>query len=150
MKKLEILNALHKAKSAHLRWTMYAHGLIKGLPLEKEQVPINGADCDFAKWYYGEGQILHPLANFRALEEAHLKVHQVYLDIFVLLFAQDKKTTLWDHFIGKSKKNQEKNQAEAEALFMELEKYSRELIGHLDALQGQLEKMPEEAFAKLG
>ncbi len=111
MKKVEVLAALHKAKSAHLRWTMYAHGLIKGLPFEKDQVPLTGTDCDFGKWYYGAGQFLHPLANFRAMEEAHLKLHKTYLEIFSLLFVQDKKSTLWDTWIGKTKKNHEKTKA---------------------------------------
>lgn len=144
MKKLEILSVLRKAKGAHLRWVMNAHALIEGLPLEKDQVPINGTECVFGRWYYGDGQILHHIQSFRAIEQPHLRLHETYMKIFKLLFVEDQNFSLWDKWLGKAKQAKAQHVAEAQELYKVMEKHSQQIVEQVEILEEVLQKMPED------
>lgn len=149
MKKIETLSVLRKAKGAHLRWVMNAHALIEGLPLEKDQVPINGTECIFGRWYYGDGQILHHIESFRAIEQPHLRLHETYMKIFKLLFVEDQNFSLWDKWVGKAKRAKEQHVAEAQALYKTLEKYSQQIVQQVEILEEILQNMSESDIQRL-
>lgn len=75
MTKLDLLKTVRSARRTHIRWAMKADALIHGIPLEKEQVPVNGTECSFGKWFYGEGQSLSALPSYKALEKPHFDLH---------------------------------------------------------------------------
>lgn len=89
----EIIQKLRKAKQSHKRWVSYASALIEGIPIEKDQVPINYTDCEFGSWYYGDGQALSGLREFKEIEDPHSQLHTLYMQIFALLF--NEKNTLY-------------------------------------------------------
>ena len=62
MDKKETLAQLRRAKSAHILWRSYAHGLISGMPVEEEHAPLQHTDCKFGKWYHGDGKKLASLS----------------------------------------------------------------------------------------
>lgn len=134
MNHYQVLDKLRSAKTAHIRWRSYAQALINGVPVEGSKVPVIHTDCDFGKWYYGDGQRLSHLSTYQAIEEPHEKLHQLYMKIFSLLFTEEK-TSLFQRLIGASAKlTQERKQA-AEAAMDEMLAVSRTLIAAIDALE---------------
>ena len=144
----DFVEEIRRAKKAHLKWVSYAYGLIEGLPLEREQVPVFETDCAFGHWSYGPGQVLNRLQVFRDLEEPHRELHQVYMRIFKILF-QDEGRGLWSRFFGRSAKQDGKKREQALNHFHELRNHSTELIHGLDALEEQLRNMNDEEFSRI-
>lgn len=143
----DFVEEIRRAKKAHLKWVSYAYGLIEGLPLEREQVPVFETDCAFGHWYYGPGQVLNQLQAFRDLEEPHRELHQVYMRIFKILF-QDEDRGLWSRLFGRSAKQDSEKKELALSHFYELRSYSTQLINGLDALEEQLRNMSDEEFSR--
>lgn len=142
MNKEELVKKVREAKAAHVSWVMKADALIRGIPLEKEQVPINGTECSFGKWYYGSGQTLSALPSFKAIEKSHSELHSVYARIFKLLFEETNHSFLSKIF-GQSRKVDEKNTSQARSLFPELKAHSEEVIKCLDSLESEIMAAPE-------
>lgn len=143
MDKIELLHKINAAKRAHVSWVMKADALIQGIPLEKEQVPVNGTECAFGQWYYGEGQGLISLEEFKAIEEPHFKLHHSYAKIFKLLFEDDDHSFLSKLF-GQNKRHEAVKLEQAKLLFPELKKHSEEVVRHLDNLSTQIEKISDK------
>ena len=137
MNKTEAVNNIRAAKQAHMSWVMKADALIYGIPLESDQVPVNGTECLFGQWYYGEGQNLKHLTSFKAIEQPHFELHSTYAQIFKLLFESDDKSFLKKLF-GQSSKQSEVNTQRARELFPKLKEYSNEVIKYLDALDSEI------------
>ncbi|MES0326916.1 MAG: CZB domain-containing protein [Gammaproteobacteria bacterium] len=140
MNKTEAVNKIRAAKQAHMSWVMKADALIYGIPLENNQVPVDGTECIFGQWYYGEGQNLKYLASFKAIEQPHFELHSTYAQIFKLLFESDDKSFLKKLF-GQSSKQSEANTQKARELFPKLKEYSNEVIKYLDVLDSEIESM---------
>lgn len=154
MNKADIITRLRDGKKAHLTWVTHAHALVEGLGVGQEKVPVHGTECGFGCWYYGAGQVLSPLAAFRKVEDPHLKLHDIYLEIHKLLRVADKEDTsgLFGRMLGSGKKLAEEKaaaQARAHTLFTELKMVSKDIAGHLDELQQQLIEMDDAKFAAL-
>lgn len=148
MTKKEILTQLRAAKTAHIQWRSYAQALISGLPVEQDHVPVVHTTCKFGKWYYGPGQALSSLSGYEAIETPHEILHQLYMKIFKILFAEDDRSLLSKVFGSKSKLNKKK-QEEAEALMQNLLSVSRTLLESIALLEQEIQNMPEEELAAL-
>ena len=144
----EIINKLRQAKMAHKRWVGHASAMIEGIPVDKDQVPINYTDCIFGNWYYGEGQNLSSLDKFTAIEDPHTELHVIYMEIFNILFSQ-KKQSFFSKLIGKSTKLSESDKQLARAKFRTLEEVSKRIVEKLDLLEKHLKLMGEDRVAKL-
>lgn len=148
MTKKEILNQLRAAKTAHIQWRSYAQALISGLPVEQDQVPVIHTQCKFGQWYYGSGQNLSSLPGYEAIEAPHEILHQVYMKIFKVLFAEDDRSAFSKLFGSKSKLNK-KRQDEADALMQNLLSVSRTLLEAIALLEQELQSLPEAELAAL-
>ena len=116
----EILGILRRAKSAHIRWRSYAHGLVTGVPVSDDKIPVQHTECAFGQWYYGEGQErLGDMAIFQDLEGPHEMLHGIYAQIHEAV-QQDKKS-------------------KARKLFDELLAVSRDLMGQLELLESEIQ-----------
>lgn len=145
MNKTEFISIIRSAKQSHKRWVENAHSLIEGIPLDKSQVPVNSTDCQFGKWYYGDGQALKPMVNFREIEEHHDALHHTYREIFVLLFEEKEKSiSLFSRLFGRSHKSPVKNQKLAREKFNLLEQQSKTIIQKLDELGNMISGMSED------
>ena len=144
----EIIHKLRKAKMAHKRWVGHASAMIEGIPVEKDQVPINYTDCVFGTWYYDEGQNLSSLDEFKEIEQPHTDLHVIYMEIFKILFGQ-KKRSIFAKMLGKSAKLSEQDRQLARAKFRTLEEVSKHIVEKLDALEKRLKTMGEEKVAEL-
>jgi len=144
----ELIQNLRHARQSHKRWVGYASALIEGIPVDKGQVPVNFTDCQFGKWYYNEGQKLSSLPEFRDIEKTHEQLHIVYMQIFKLLFVE-QKTSLFSKLIGKAAKINEQNKKEARDLFKSLDKSSNLIVEKLRELEQKLKSMPAEELDSL-
>lgn len=87
--KEELLSLIRRAKSSHIRWRAYAQGLVSGVPVAEDRLPVKHTDCKFGQWYYGDGarQLGH-LEIFRDVEAPHEMLHAVYGQIHELVVQQ--------------------------------------------------------------
>lgn len=88
--KSELLALIRRAKSSHIRWRAYAQGLVAGVDVKEDRLPIHHTECAFGKWYYGIARTrFGHLEIFRDLEGPHELLHSVYQQIHTLV--ADKK-----------------------------------------------------------
>ncbi len=81
-----LLALIRKAKSSHIRWRAYAQGLVAGVKVQEDRLPISHTDCKFGHWYYGEGRSqLGDLNIFEDIEGPHEMLHAIYGQIFELV-----------------------------------------------------------------
>ncbi|MDX8377803.1 MAG: CZB domain-containing protein [Mariprofundales bacterium] len=132
-----IIERLNKARVAHLRWVARAEGLVEGLPLAKEQVPVLSTDCDFGTWYHGEGIVLRSLTSYTALDPKHQALHKTYMQIFKLLYGEDDRSALGKMF-GSSKLYKKQQVEKAAILIPKLQMESRTLLDGLDLLEREV------------
>jgi hypothetical protein len=84
--KTEHLDTLRRAKSSHVRWRAYAQGLVAGVEVKEENLPVKHTDCRFGQWYFSEGtELFGDLEVFRDIQGAHEMLHAVYEQIFTLV-----------------------------------------------------------------
>lgn len=154
MNKNEILTHLRDAKKAHVAWVTYANAMVEGLIVEEFKVPIHGTDCGFGKWYYGEGQVLMLLPEFKKIDAPHLKLHETYMGIYKLLKVRDKEdeSSVFSRMMG-SKRKLEAEKADAlekaHVLYKQLKAISLEVVMHLENLQEELMLMRESDLEHL-
>ena len=87
--KEELLGIIRRAKSSHIRWRAYAQGLVSGVSVGEDRLPVKHTDCKFGQWYYGEGkQQLGHLDIFKDVEAPHEMLHAVYGQIHELVVKQ--------------------------------------------------------------
>lgn len=150
MDKTEVIMLLRQAKSGHKKWVENAISLIEGLPLDKNQVPVNGTECMFGQWYYGEGQGLKSLKAFKEIEQYHDGLHRIYREIFILLFEEESKPSLLTRLFGISRKVTEEKKLAAHEKLQALKLQSRSIMKKVDELEEAiLEMSPEQLSAFL-
>ncbi|RBW48538.1 CZB domain-containing protein [Marinobacter sp. F3R11] len=137
MSKKDALSQLRQAKSAHIRWRSYAQALVAGIPVEQDHVPVMHTDCKFGKWYYGEGQKLSSLSSFEAIETSHQILHQIYMEIFRLLFGEDDRSALKKLF-GSKASAKWKKQEQAGRLMEKLVAVSATLLEAIGLLEQEI------------
>jgi hypothetical protein len=151
MNKLAIINRLRDSKKAHIAWVSHAHTLVEGLTVDEEKVPVHGTECGFGCWYYGEGQALSQLPIFRDIEEPHLELHDLYLQIYkhVQVRKQEDDSSMLGRLFGSNKELVAKKAA-AEAhismLFMRLKVISKQIASQLDSLADSIVAMDDADF----
>jgi len=144
MKKEEVLGHLRAAKSAHIKWVQKAKLLINGIEVEEKVIPIDSTECNFGKWFYTDGQILNALSNnpiecMQRIEKLHFDLHDTYLNIFNIYFAQEKQRGFFAKLLGFNKKNiTEAEHTIAEGHYETLEKISKELLDEINRLERRL------------
>ncbi len=148
MERSDIIYQIHTAKRAHISWLSHAQALVSGLPLEKESIPIFATDCQFGQWYYREGQMLSSIDEFKAIEQPHKDLHQVYMKIFKLLFTEHK-ISLLQKILGLASKAKQSDIAMANRLLSQLEHISENMLKHLEALETTINNMNENQWQQL-
>jgi hypothetical protein len=148
MNKEETLMHLRNAKKAHITWVHRAHALIEGLPIEKEQVPVNCTDCQFGQWFYGEGQRLNMMPSMDCLKEIevlHFELHDMYMKIFKIYFTDEGRSFL-SKFFGTRKKISSEQQDIAKHYYGSLKITSEKLISTIERLERRLFALQEGSF----
>jgi predicted phosphoadenosine phosphosulfate sulfurtransferase len=148
MSKKEILSQLRLAKSAHIQWRSYAQALVAGIPVEQDHVPVIHTTCKFGQWYYGTGQQLSSLSSYRAIETPHEMLHQIYMQIFKLLFGEDDRSAFQKLF-GSNAKIKKEHQNDAEGLMKNLLSVSGTLLEAINLLENEIKDLSEEELAQM-
>ena len=143
MNKEQALKKIREAKQSHLSWVMKANSLIQGIPLEQDSAPVNGTDCAFGKWYYGEGQSLKSLPSFKAIEQHHANLHSCYAGIFRMLFTDHQDQGLIAKLFGQSAKREKEDFEKAKQMFPQLKKHSELVISYLDKLEKEVSELAD-------
>lgn len=149
MNKEDTLLHLRNAKKAHITWVQRAHGLIEGLPIEKEQVPVGCTECKFGLWFYGEGQALGMIPNMdclKEIEKLHFELHDVYMKIFKIYFS-DEDRSFFSKFFGTRKKVTSINQEIAKDYYTQLKAVSEKLIEGIERLERRIFALQAGQFA---
>ena len=150
MDKLEIITTLKLAAISHRAWFSNAQALIEGIPLDKDKVPVSALECEFGKWYYGEGRKLKVLPGFQEIEEAHEKLHATYMEIFTLLYGKETgKPSFFSKLMGTAQKAVAAKREAAKAKSLILRDHSDEVIDKMEELQQVIGAMDEKHLAGL-
>jgi Chemoreceptor zinc-binding domain len=79
----EAIQRIQKAKSSHIKWRSYAQGLVAGLPVSDDKAPVRHTDCEFGKWYHGDGaKLLGHLPVYQDIGGPHEVLHATYGQLF--------------------------------------------------------------------
>jgi len=141
-----IISHLKAAKISHKKWMSYVQILIRlgNVNEAKSSIPINYTMCDFGKWYYGDGQILHGFPEYLQMEEIHKNVHDTYLQIYEL-YVKPIKGSLFN-----SEKSQlAKRDKEAQTLSVILEEYSKIMFDLLNSVENSVKKTSNNELLSL-
>jgi hypothetical protein len=146
MTKREIIMNIRAAKAAHVRWKSFVQIALRGIITKssKADIPIVQTECDFGKWYYGDGMVLSMLTNFAALEEPHEMVHEMYIQIYTL-----QKAKLRGGFFTNTRKLLKRRQQEIGILMANLNDYSKILLGTLHQLEIEVLNMNDDEIKDL-
>jgi len=150
MEKIEVLKNIRAARRAHTQWVDKAKSLVNGLPIKKEQIPLEVTECSFGKWFYCDGQILLSFFTEEAIEKLdakHKELHDVYMKIFKIYFPQERGSFLVSLFKRKVKISAQ-DENTALAYLRNLEEISKELVSFLNIIEKNLNKVDEETFSK--
>jgi hypothetical protein len=150
MKKVEVLQSIRAARRAHTQWVDKAKCLVNGLPVKKEQIPLEVTECSFGKWFYCDGQILLSFFTEEAigkLDVKHKELHDIYMKIFKIYFPENKGSFLSNLFKRKVEITAQ-DENSALAYLRNLEEVSKELISFLNIIEQKLNKVDEEIFSK--
>ena len=136
-----VLQTIRSAKRVHTSWVMKADAIIQGLPLDIDQVPMHSHECAFGQWYYGEGKCCAELDSFTALEKPHNELHDIYAELYSVIYDQADHSFISGLFGNKRKMNKQKLE-KAQSLFPEFKKRSDILLKQLDVLERDVLNLP--------
>ncbi|MFW6020479.1 MAG: CZB domain-containing protein [Guyparkeria sp.] len=140
-----IIQKLHDAKRSHLAWVGRAELLTQGFEIRKEQIPVLHTDCEFADWYFGDGQVLNALPEFQAIDALHKRLHDAYAAVFKLI-TEEENASAFSKMLGIAKRKKEADKPIIHRHMINLEQASRQVIESLDALEHRLHEMNDEDF----
>jgi hypothetical protein len=141
----DTIQQLRAARASHKAWVARAEALVNGLPLDKNQVPVEPTECAFGQWLYGAGRRLKDFSVFAQIEASHSALHRVYAEIFKLLFDEPKGI---GKLFGQSKKATKAKHLEAEMLLPRLRMHYDEIMRLLNTLENDYLAMKEEVKTK--
>jgi len=146
MTKRDIIMQIRASKAAHIRWRSYVQIALRGIITDKSKIdiPIVQTECDFGKWYYGEGMTLSMLSNFAALELPHEMVHEIYIQIYTL-----QKAKLSGGFFTSKRKILKRRQQEIVTLMASLGDYSKILVETVHQLEIEVLQMNDDEINDL-
>jgi hypothetical protein len=148
MDKIEVMTTLKLAAVSHRAWLSNAQALIDGIPLDKDKVPVSATECEFGKWYYGDGQRLKSIPGFKEIEKPHDNLHQTYAEIFTLLYGEEsKKSSFFSKLIGRAQKAAAEKQEAAKVKSLVLKDRSTEVVDRLEQLEKMINALGEKQLA---
>ncbi len=144
----EILAQLRLAKSAHIQWRSYAQAITAGIPVENDHVPVLHTSCKFGKWYYGQGQQLSTLSSYSGIDTPHEVLHQIYKEIYSLLFGEGSRSTL-RKMLGLKSKVTRKKRERVDELMQNLLDVSGTLLEAINVLEKEVRDISDDELLKI-
>ncbi|MFP4579981.1 MAG: methyl-accepting chemotaxis protein [Candidatus Sumerlaeia bacterium] len=78
---------ISKVKLAHLAWRTKLEGVLSGVEKISPDQVASHHDCEFGKWYFGEGQALADCPVFQEVNKHHEAVHDKIKEIVTMVNA---------------------------------------------------------------
>jgi hypothetical protein len=142
MHKSEILATIRRAKSAHIKWRSFAQALIAGVPVTEDKIPKEHTECDFGRWYYGEGrQVLGRLESFQGIETPHEMLHAIYNRIYNILHGMEGESLTSRILTSKAERLRRRIEV-AQNLMIELVAVSETLLRAIELLESEIQSEP--------
>lgn len=137
---------IRSAKAAHIKWKSFVQIALRGLITDDNftNTPVVQTECDFGKWYYGDGMFLSMVPSFNALEEPHEMVHELYMQIYTL-----QKAKLKGGFFSNKARLMRKRQVEIARLTENFNDYTKILIESLQQLEIDILQMGDDELAEI-
>ena len=111
-------------------------------------MPVSATECEFGKWYYGDGQRLKSIPGFKEIEKPHDNLHQTYAEIFTLLYGEEsQKPSFFSKLIGRAQKAAAEKQEAAKVKSLVLKDRSTEVIDRLEQLEKMINALGEKQLA---
>ncbi len=139
--KEKVLEQIRFARLNHKRWMNYAKAIYLGLPVKEDAAPLFDTDCQFGKWYHGEGQVFRGMPSFDKIDDFHHALHEVYMNFFKTW----KESTQPKWFESKKAVETRRNKKMKE-LLDQLSEISRLLIEQLDQFERDIKSLNEWEF----
>lgn len=141
-----LIEKLQKAKAAHLTWRENAEVLVSitqdDISQVIKQLPVKHTDCEFAQWFYGEGQRFSHLPLYQDIGLIHVGLHQEFELIYNLIMSEKNKRKarrlLPRIFMKKQPKRSLRVQAKAVEHLIHLQMISKKLVNKIDKLEQYL------------
>jgi len=148
MKRKDILGQLRLAKSAHIQWRSYAQAITAGISVENDHVPVLHTSCKFGKWYYGQGQQLATLSSYGAIDTPHEVLHQIYGEIYELLFGEAHQSKI-RKLLGLKTKVTRKKKERVNELMQNLIGVSGTLLEAINVLEKEIQDISDEELLQI-
>jgi len=144
MYRKKIIQGLQEAKAQHLAWMKAIKFMVLGFDIKEEIVPLNPTQSGFGMWFYGEAQKLKELRNttlecMSHVEASHLKTHDIYFEIYTLLFI--KKNQIF--------KTSQEDLVQAKIHYEALESASEELLSNTLRFEKRILAIPNEELEEI-
>ncbi len=142
------IHNLHQARTAHIRWVNAIKLLVSGIDVSSDTIELSPTDSLFGKWYYEEA-MLFSLGTSRMvleeIEEVLLSLHDKYMKIYPIYYAQKKKTLIGG-LLGAKNKASEHEIELSQRYYEEIIILSDKLKHKLRILESQLMSLGEDKF----
>jgi len=137
---------IRSAKAAHIRWKSFVQISLWGIVTQdsKVDIPIVQTECEFGKWYYGNGMILSMISGYMAIEEPHEMVRKIYIQIYTL-----QKATFKGGFFTSERKFLKKREEEVNRLSTNFNDYVKIVVESMNQLEIDVLKLPNEEIESL-
>jgi len=149
MNKELALQYLQTAKKAHITWVVKAQALVVGLPMQRNQIPLNCISCKFGEWFYCDAQELKDIVGIdylQNIENEHFNLHQVYKKIFKIYY-DEVNASFFSKLFGMRKDISEDEDRMAVAYYAELDEISNRIIALVDKIEKKLTNTKSHSFA---
>jgi hypothetical protein len=136
-----VISKLKKSKNAHIRWRTYAEALASGNDSVIDKLPVKHTDCEFGKWYHGDGQEFTSLDVFKEIGLIHQSLHEEFEIIFSIVTKSTEKVEPAGFFaklLGTQVRADQQAKAQAAKHLENLKAISMKMIGKLDELEAYL------------
>jgi hypothetical protein len=144
MTKQHLILQIRQAYISHIKWRSTAKAIHMGLPIIEKEVAQSISECDFGKWFYGEGKILSDFELYHTIDKLHQKIHHIYQSIYKLDISQ--KDIMTKLHLKLDDECVEKRQIAA--YFKDMAKLSKEFLQALKNLEVEILKLPDDFFSK--
>ncbi|MEA1983671.1 MAG: CZB domain-containing protein [Campylobacterota bacterium] len=146
MTKLEMTEAIEKAKAVHLAQMDKIKSEMLGKTVSNPTAP-GKTECEYGVWFYGNEEIMKNILGlqlFEHLERDHAQWHQDYHSIHKLFFKEEKKG-LFSKILGK--KHDEMTLDKAKLYYSELEKDTKALLLTIESALRRVSALSESKFS---
>ena len=152
MHKKDILARIEDARKAHFTWLNRIERLIENVFVSDELIELDPKESEFGDWLYEDigkcKSSLFFLESLQLIEKEHLKLHEIYFQIYRIYFIECKRNPLTALFLGERKNLTPEQEIEAISNYNQLLDASNKLMKQLNTLERKIRISNDNALEK--